>query len=93
MSVCGRRTAAALFGIGSPPCAAAAVTAISRAGHGCIRASACKLHAHDSRTEVTSSGLQTGTPPEQLATDIVPLLGQYIVAQKGKKNYFLLKLV
>ncbi|NVO86141.1 tyrosine--tRNA ligase [Hymenobacter terrestris] len=31
--------------------------------------------------------------PEQLATDITPLLGQYIVAQKGKKNYFLLKLV
>ncbi|WP_317170810.1 tyrosine--tRNA ligase [Hymenobacter lapidiphilus] len=31
--------------------------------------------------------------PEQLATDVTPLLGQYIVAQKGKKNYFLLKLV
>ncbi|MBT2558449.1 tyrosine--tRNA ligase [Hymenobacter sp. ISL-91] len=31
--------------------------------------------------------------PEQLATDVTPLLNQYIVAQKGKKNYFLLKLV
>ncbi|RFP64967.1 tyrosine--tRNA ligase [Hymenobacter lapidiphilus] len=31
--------------------------------------------------------------PEQLAADVTPLLGQYIVAQKGKKNYFLLKLV
>lgn len=31
--------------------------------------------------------------PEHLATDVTPLLGQYLVAQKGKKNYFLLKLV
>ncbi|SET40004.1 tyrosine--tRNA ligase [Hymenobacter actinosclerus] len=31
--------------------------------------------------------------PEQMANDVTPLLGQYLVAQKGKKNYFLLKLV
>jgi tyrosyl-tRNA synthetase len=30
--------------------------------------------------------------PDQLATEVPPLLNKYFVAQKGKKNYFLIKL-